>query len=216
MQLVGKVVQHDLKKLKPNPWNPNEMDDFTFQSLKHGFETDGWLSSMALLVWGTDDKGTRHDLIIDGEQRWTAATQLGLKKGPCVFLYGLSEVKARALTIKLDQKRGKFNKSKLSSLVAELSSGVDAVALGMDLGIGPFQLAALLKPHEIVVPPAPSHNIHTRQVPLYFNEAEAAEFHLLVQELSKELKTETVTDTVMACLRKVAKQSEKKAKAVRG
>lgn len=204
MNLVGKVVQYDLSKLKPNPWNPNEMDDFTFQSLKHGFETDGWLASMALLVWGKDDKGVRKDLIIDGEQRWSAATQLKLKKGPCVFLDGLNEAQAKALTIKLDQKRGKFNKLKLSTLVAELVKDTDVSALGMDLGIGPSALAALLKPHNIVLP-TPSRNVHTRQVPLYFDEAQAAEFHLLVQELGKQFKTETVTDTVMAAMRKMSK-----------
>lgn len=204
MNLVGKVVQHDLAKLQPNPWNPNEMDSFTFESLKHGFEVDGWLASMALLVWGKDDQGVRRNLIIDGEQRWSAGTQLGLKKGPCVFLDGLTEAQAKALTIKLDQKRGKFNRLKLSSLVAELVQGTDATALGLDLGIAPAALAALLKPHNIL-PPEPSRNVHTRQVPLYFDQEQAAEFHLLVQELAKKLKTETVTDTVMAALRRVNK-----------
>ncbi len=208
MNLVGKVVQHDLAKLKPNPWNPNEMDSFTFESLKHGFETDGWLASMALLVWGKDDQGKRQDLIIDGEQRWSAATQLGLKKGPTVFLDGLTETQAKALTIKLDQKRGKFNKLKLSNLVAELVKTSDPSALGMDLGIAPAALAALLKPHNIL-PPEPSRNVHTRQVPLYFDQEQAAEFHLLVQELAKKLKTETVTDTVMAALRRAAANAKR-------
>lgn len=214
MQLVGKVVLHDLAKLKPNPWNPNEMDSFTFESLKHGFEAEGWLASMALLVWGKDDKGVLQNLIIDGEQRWTAATQLKLKKGPCVFLDGISEATAKALTIKLDQKRGKFNRVKLSTLVAELVKSSEPVALGLDLGIGPSAMAALLKPHAIV-PPTTSRNVHTRQVPLYFDEKQAAEFHLLVQELAKLMKTGsadlTVTDVVLDCLRKTSKLLKGKA-----
>ncbi len=211
-QIVGKVVQYDLSKLKPNPWNPNEMDAFTFDSLKQGFLTDGWLSSMALLVWGKDEKGVRRDLIIDGEQRWSAATQLGMQRGPCVFLDGVDEAHAKALTIKLDQKRGKFNKLKLSNLVADFARGpIELKDLGLELGFAPTALAALLKPHKIELP-QPSRNVHTRQVPLYFSEEEAGEFHLLVQELSKKLKTETVTDTVLAALRALAKKADRGSK----
>jgi hypothetical protein len=40
--IVGKVVIKALSNVRPNDWNPNEMDGFTFESLKQGLREDGW------------------------------------------------------------------------------------------------------------------------------------------------------------------------------
>jgi ParB-like chromosome segregation protein Spo0J len=203
IEVVGKVVSVDLSKVSPNPWNPNEMDAHTRASLKHGFETTGWLSSQALLLWGKDENGVRQDLIIDGEQRWTVARELDMKKGPGVWLDGLTSAQAKALTIGLDQKRGSFNQDRLGELVAELLKGSDVLALSLDLGLRSQDIVNLTKPRDI---PAPvrSENVHTKQVPLYFDADQHAEFDRLIGALAPRLKTETVTDTVLAALRLVS------------
>lgn len=84
--IVGEVVRRALNTVKPNPWNPNVMTVFEKESLKNGLLVDGWMSSQALLIWGTDEKGKVHNLIIDGEHRWTAATDLKFSEGPMVVL----------------------------------------------------------------------------------------------------------------------------------
>lgn len=212
MNVVGKVVQYTLAKLKPNPWNPNEMDDFTFQSLKHGFETDGWLVSQSLLVWGKDETGERRDLIIDGEHRWLAATQLELAKGPCVFIDGIDEDAAKELTIKLDNKRGKFNRSKLAGIVTELLKRREPVKLGLALGISSNAMTALLKPAPRLTTAKPSRNVHSKSVPLFFDEKTHDEFTRLVGVLEQRYKTDTITETVMAALT-AAEESTKRRRA---
>lgn len=145
-RIVGEVVvRRPLKPLSPNGWNPNELSAFERESLKHGLKTDGWLKSQSMLVWGKDEKGKLQNVIIDGEHRWLVATELGFDVGPMVILDGLAEKQARELTIKLDAKRGRFNKTKLSAAVRELvDETTDFDLLGTDLGIEPDTLQDLL------------------------------------------------------------------------
>ncbi len=141
---VGKVEMAKLATVRPNPWNPNEMDDATRASLAYGLEHDGWLASQALLVWRTDDVGADQMVIIDGEHRWTEAQKVGFKDGPMVFLDGLSAVDAKALTIKLNQKRGAWNQDKLGDLLRDLAKDTPDGLLAVDLGIADDALAKLL------------------------------------------------------------------------
>lgn len=80
-RVVGEVVMRPLSDVQKNSWNPNRMTDFMKESLKQGLLSDGWLKSQSLLIWGTDDKGERRDVIIDGEHRWSAASELGFQIG---------------------------------------------------------------------------------------------------------------------------------------
>lgn len=142
-RLVGEVVVRDLKKVRANPWNPNHMTPEQMESLKHGFLADGWLVSQALLVWGTDEKGAKQDIIIDGEHRWIGAKAVGLTKGPMVFLNGITEAEAKKLTIKLNQKRGAWDPTKLEDLLRGLEQSGEALE-AMDLGFGEEELLKLL------------------------------------------------------------------------
>lgn len=145
-KVVGEVVSCPLSDVKPNGWNPNQMTTAEMKSLAHGLKKDGWMASMALLIWGTDETGETKNLIIDGEQRWTAAPMAGFKEGPMVFLHGVTESEAKALTIKLDQKRGKFNKGKLTDLMAELKNelGLDLPDMALDFGFTAPDLTDML------------------------------------------------------------------------
>lgn len=141
----GEVTMRPLSDVKPNPWNPNRMTDAEKRSLEHGFKEDGWLASMALTIWGKDDKGVVRNLIIDGEHRWHAANALGIKEGPMTFVDGLTEAQAKALTVKLDRKRGSFSETALSALLQEIVPQMDRNLAGLSLGFGDSELAALLK-----------------------------------------------------------------------
>src|SRR5271165_5435369 len=99
IRVVGEAKMLPLERFKPNGWNPNRMTPIMKKAFVHGLRTDGWLASQALLVLGKDDQGTQHDVIIDGEHRWSAALELGLLEGPVVVLDGLSIVQAKKLTI---------------------------------------------------------------------------------------------------------------------
>lgn len=131
----GEVKTVKLDRVEPNPWNPNEVSEALMESIRHGFQTDGWLVSQALLVWGKDEKGVERNLIIDGEHRHKCAKDVGILKGPMVFLDGLTEQEAKALTIKMNQKRGDWKKDDLNALLKSLEMdgySLDALDLGFD------------------------------------------------------------------------------------
>ena len=141
--LRGEVVLRALSSVQPNGWNPNVVSPEKMASIEHGFRTDGWLLSQALLVWGTDDAGARRDLIIDGEHRWKAGGTVGLAQGPMVFLDGLPEVEAKALTVKMNQRRGEWDSEGLAALLRDIQVDLpDAGAL--DFGFPQAELDALL------------------------------------------------------------------------
>jgi hypothetical protein len=102
------------------------------ESIRYGFRVDGWLLSQALLIWATDEIETPQNVIIDGEHRWKCALDVGLREGPMVRLYGLTSNEAKALTVKLNQKRGDWAEDDLARVLAELSTDDDVLAV--DLG----------------------------------------------------------------------------------
>jgi hypothetical protein len=215
--LVGdKVLIKPLASVKPNSWNPNRMTAFERESLKTGLKTDGWLLSQSLLIWGTDEKGVEKNLIIDGEQRWTVAPDAGFKTGPMVFLYGLTEAKAKALTVKMDAKRGKFADEALGTLLREIQFELGVENLGLDLGIQDERLMQLLAEPEIVLPGSddppvdmgpsgagsglPSSTV--RMVQLFLNPETHAEFSEAIRLLANKYGTKNVSDTALEAVRR--------------
>lgn len=143
--VMGEVRILPLARFKPNSWNPNRMTDFQFRSLKVDMGESGWPASEALLVWGKDDKGVVRDVIINGEHRWRAAGEIGMTSGPVAVLDGLTEKQAKEWTIKLDNKRGSFDREALSTLVREISVGSDPAKLAVTLGFDDAAMKSLLE-----------------------------------------------------------------------
>lgn len=212
-KIVGEVELALLTKVKPNTWNPNRMTPFMKDSLRTGLETDGWLSSQALLVWGKDDAGKVRNVIIDGEHRWTVATELGMERGPMVFLDGVSEKAAKALTIKMNQKRGTFDADGLAALLRDIQADFDDdTALALDLGIDEDAIMGMLAEPEEILPgdpldtkPAPpkgevvvNNGTHQnfRVVQMFFNTEEYDEFQSLLNAAAKQFGTTSSADTI--------------------
>lgn len=208
-----------LSLVKPNVWNPNRMTPFQRSSLKVGFETDGWIMSQQLLIWGTDEKGKTKNIIIDGEQRWTVAPDAGFTHGPMVFLHGLTEAQAKALTVKMDQKRGQFDEASLGALLREVQFELGVDNLSLDLGIDDTMLARFLAEPEVVLPGtdlSPSENgsgsgagpgmptSTVRMVSLFLNPETHAEFSEAVRKLADVYGTKTVTDTTLEAVRRAS------------
>ena len=138
----GKVVTAALDSVKPNGWNPNVLPEHKMRALEHGMREDGWLASQPLLIWRTDKAGEKKNLIIDGEHRWLAARAVGMSQGPMVFLDGLTESEAKALTIKIDNIRGQFDSDALGALLREIQGASEDIAL--EFGFDNNELDALL------------------------------------------------------------------------
>lgn len=224
--VVGKVVMAPLASVRPNQWNPNEMTVFEMKSLALGLKTDGWLASMSLLVWGTDEKGVRRNIIIDGEHRWTAAPEAGFVDAPMVFLDGLTETKAKALTIKLFQRRGTPNQGKLGELLRELQYELEVPDIGMELGVDtealmgylaeapdPMHDGGMAPPEkkrgakhlsEVTTPPGTGEQQHIRMVQLFFKVADHEEFLALKEKLGPKFGKEPAADVVLEAMRRAA------------
>lgn len=221
--VVGKVVMRKLDSVRPNDYNPNELTERSYQSLKHGFETDGWLISQSLLIWGKDDKGEERNQIIDGEHRWRVGRELGFEEGPMVILNGLTEVQAKALTVKMDARRGQFNQDILGTLLREIQFDLGTDALGLELGFEDDAMMKLLaEPVDALpVPPAaegpageassgaplpPVANI--RLVQLFFSEEQHKAFKELLDAARKKFGTKNETETVVAAVKLAVGESD--------
>ncbi len=178
IEVRGEVVSGILQEVKPNPWNPNTMTDAMKESLVYGLKNDGWLASQSLLIWGTDDIGDRQDIIIDGEHRWRAATEDGMLEGPMVFMDGLSKLEAKALTIKMNQKRGDWDPELLAAVVKELELDLDSEDLVLDLGLSSVEMDRLAGVAE-VTGGATDPNAEWTGMP-EFNQPDATSFRAMI------------------------------------
>ena len=195
------------------------MSDFQAASLKEGLQATGWLASQSLLVWGTDKKGKKKNLIIDGEHRWTVASALGFKKAPMVVLDGIDEAKARELTLKLNHNRGTSDEGKLRDVLLYLQEHGDQETLALRIGIEEERVMVLLAEEPNVIAPGadvaldgdnpigsiemPSgKQTHVKMVQLFFDQKTHAEFEELVQERAKHHpKEKNITDVVLGAMR---------------
>ncbi len=214
VEVVGAVKVRPLASVKPNDWNPNEMDAQMSASLRQGLVEDGWLLSQSLLIWGKDNRGKDRNVIIDGEHRWTEATALGFTDGPMVVLDGLKPAQARALTIKLNQKRGKFN-DLLPDVLRSIQAELPSVDLSLSLGFDPEELFRYLAQTtesitavsrtsaagDTIPPTNVSRNSSVSMVPLFLSEAEFAEFGQLVQLLGGRFGTDTTSASILESMR---------------
>lgn len=207
-KVEGVVKQKALASVKPNGWNPNRLSPRVYASLVRGMKTEGWIASQPLLIWGKDEKGKARNLIIDGEHRWKAATEIGFKQGPMVVLDGLTEAQAKALTVKLDQRRGNFNHAELGDLLRELDgTGLFGEELALELGFEDDAMDLLLGESDgALPPPTESRNPSTKRVPLHLPVGEHDAFMRHVGMLGKRYGTDTVTETVMECVRRAVKE----------
>lgn len=117
------MEKHDLKylpidKITPNSWNPQTMDDLTFNRLVEEIRTVGFIAAMEVVAI---NDGTYR--IIGGEHRWRAAKIAGLSEVPCLILKG-SQWKEddlqKFVTVRLNCLQGHLNPDKFLALYQEM------------------------------------------------------------------------------------------------
>ena len=108
------ITELDVDLLDPNPWNPNRMTPSMKKKLRLNLKRDGFVNP--LTVRPLDGRYQ----IINGEHRWTVAKEIGHRTVPCVVLEGLSDRRARILTVNLNELGGDPVPSLLAKLLHEL------------------------------------------------------------------------------------------------
>ena len=100
------------RELRPNTWNPNEMDAEQYARALRSIDDFGFIDPITV----RDAQGYE---IIDGENRWRAALDRLLESVPIVVVVA-SDAAAKQLTIVLNEVRGQANPQKLGLLLRDL------------------------------------------------------------------------------------------------
>jgi len=104
-----------LEELRPNPWNPNKMDEATYAKETESIKKFGM--AVPITVRKHADGGYE---IIDGENRWKVLADLKYRYAPIWSLGWLDDAVAKQLTIVLNEVKGSPEKDKLSDLLKDL------------------------------------------------------------------------------------------------
>ncbi len=107
-----------IARIKPNGYNPNRMTDNQFLALKRAIRKEGFCGVVLVR------RARSGFIVVDGEHRWRAARDLGLKEVPCL-VGDFDAAQAQALTIKMNQIHGYWSAPELVSLLDELPDSLD-------------------------------------------------------------------------------------------
>ena len=108
------IVEIDVEKLTPNPWNPNRMTEEMRAKLKAYIEREGFVEPLVVRA-----KGDRFE-ILGGFHRCGIAKELGYETVPCVVV-DLDDRRAKILSVNLNEMKGQSLPNLLANLVHDLS-----------------------------------------------------------------------------------------------
>lgn len=98
-----KIKQYKINKLIQAEYNPRQLTDNQFQSLKDSIKRFGLVDPILVNI-----NKDRENIIIGGHQRVTVARDLGIKSVPCVEL-DLTLDQERELNVRLNQNTGEWD-----------------------------------------------------------------------------------------------------------
>lgn len=124
-------------ELRPNSWNPNVMSQEDYDKAQESIERFGFVDPITTRI--TPDGYE----IIDGENRWRAAKDKGLKTVP-IIVVEVDDDEARQLTIVLNELRGRPDPGRLAKLVSDLASRRPMAELERVLPFRRSQLAEMV------------------------------------------------------------------------
>lgn len=110
---VSKLAILPIDSIKPNSWNPKDKDTKEYTQVVRSLELHGFRQPILVREVGDSFE------IVDGEQRHTAAKELGYTEVPVYNLGKISDTEAKAGTIWMEI-AVPFNEIDLSHLVVEL------------------------------------------------------------------------------------------------
>jgi len=103
-------------KIRPNPWNPNDVPADIFNELVSNIEDFGFVQPIIIGPVGGEDYEYE---IIDGEHRFDGLEILDVDEIPCI-VKDVDEDIRKFQTVKMNRLRGKFDRKRFTSLVQDL------------------------------------------------------------------------------------------------
>jgi len=123
---MTELLKVGLEDLKPNPWNTNLLREQEREMLKRQMESGGPEATPPLVVRKKDDVYE----IIDGEQRWRVAKELGWQHIYVLPPLEADDLKVKTLCISYNSWRGRQNWFKLCDVMMEdIEAGVNVHAV---------------------------------------------------------------------------------------
>lgn len=114
----------ELTWLRPADYNPRVMSDDARARLEKGLEAFGIVDPFIATETGD---------LLGGHQRLISAQRLGITRGPCIVVHGLSGEEQRALNVLLNNPnaQGQWDMGKLTAILSDLDGfGFDATLTG--------------------------------------------------------------------------------------
>ena len=100
------IVYASLTDIAPNSYNPNRQSDADFELLLRSIREDGFTQPIVAVRTEDPELAKKHPYtIVDGEHRWRAASQLGMKEVP-LALVPMTLAQARIATLRHNRARG--------------------------------------------------------------------------------------------------------------
>jgi ParB/RepB/Spo0J family partition protein len=118
------------KEIKENKYNPNEMTDSIMEHLVKEIKRIGFLQPILI---------NKNKVIIDGEHRWKAAKEVGLKEIPCIQV-DMDEKDAKLTTVNMNQIKGEINPVKFAELLKSLDTDFNSKELSDLLNISEMEI----------------------------------------------------------------------------
>ena len=122
-----------VKDIKPNEWNPNKMTDRMMTHLLEEYKRIGCVQPILI---------NKKNIIIDGEHRWKAAKEFGLKEIPCIQV-DMDERDAKITTVNMNQIKGEVDPLKLADLLISLEDDFNVKEVGEMLRMNEFEIDTL-------------------------------------------------------------------------
>lgn len=146
----------DIELIRPNPWNPNAMDDEMYAKAIESIHEFGFVDPVTVRVELDSDDSHFYQLI-DGEHRWRAATDHGacvrakggwerhggLRQLPITNLGVVTDEVAQQLTIVLNETRGTYDPKKMGALLIDLVAVKPLADLAIVLPFGKEEISQL-------------------------------------------------------------------------
>jgi ParB/RepB/Spo0J family partition protein len=114
MSRAFELMEIEVARLEPNPWNPNRMSDEMLHKLKAYVKREGLVEPIVVRPLNDGYQ------ILGGYHRWKIAKELGYETVPCAVV-DLDDRRAKILSVNLNEMKGQSVSSLLSELVHDLS-----------------------------------------------------------------------------------------------
>lgn len=114
------ILQVEVARLRPNPWNTNSVGAQNFEKLKGSIEKLGFFKP----ILARELDGGQFE-ILGGEHRWRAAMEQGISTVPVVSVGKISDLVAKQMSLVDNERYGEDDQVALQRLIEEIQSELD-------------------------------------------------------------------------------------------